>query len=129
MDTVLLVILFMVALALIVVILLQRSEEGALSGLTGGSGGSGFMTGRAKANFMTRFTAILVAIFFGLSLFMSYRSAVQSPDTAKVLKEIKKANSSIILDKDIDKSTTEVEKTNDPKAKIKAKIKAPAVPK
>jgi protein translocase subunit secG len=60
MQTVLIVIHLMVVIALVGVVLLQRSEGGAL----GVGGGSGFMTGRGQANVLTRATAILAAIFF-----------------------------------------------------------------
>jgi preprotein translocase subunit SecG len=69
MAPVLLVIHVMIALALIAVVLLQRSEGGAL-GIGGGSGG-GFMTGRGAANFLTRVTAGLAAAFFATSLILS----------------------------------------------------------
>ncbi len=58
------------ALALIGVVLLQRSEGGAL-GIGGGGGGggmSGFMTARGSANLLTRATAVLGALFMGTSL-------------------------------------------------------------
>lgn len=64
MQTVLIVIHLMVVLALVGVVLLQRSEGGAL----GVGGGSGFMTGRGQANILTRATAILAGIFFATSL-------------------------------------------------------------
>lgn len=64
MQTVLIVIHLMVVLALVGVVLLQRSEGGAL----GVGGGSGFMTGRGQANILTRATAILAALFFATSL-------------------------------------------------------------
>ena len=64
MQTVLIVFHLMVVLALVAVVLLQRSEGGAL----GVGGGSGFMTGRGQANVLTRATAILAAIFFATSL-------------------------------------------------------------
>src|ERR1700726_1795235 len=51
-----------IAAALIGVILLQKSEGGALG--MGGGGMSGFMTGRSTANLLTRTTAILAAVFF-----------------------------------------------------------------
>ena len=70
MATVLLVIHIMIALALIAVVLLQRSEGGAL-GMGGGGGGGGFMTGRGAANFLTRVTAGLAAAFFATSLILS----------------------------------------------------------
>jgi preprotein translocase subunit SecG len=69
MATVLLIIHVMIALALIGVVLLQRSEGGALG--MGGGGGGGFMTGRGAANFLTRVTAGLAAAFFTTSLILS----------------------------------------------------------
>lgn len=68
MSTVLLIIHVMIACALIGVVLLQRSEGGAL-GIGGGSGG--FMTGRGAANLLTRVTAGLAAAFFATSLLLS----------------------------------------------------------
>ena len=65
MTTVLLVIHIMIALALIAVVLLQRSEGGAL-GI--GGGGGGFMTGRSAGNALTKTTAVLAAAFFATSL-------------------------------------------------------------
>ena len=66
MQTVLLVIHLMIALALIGSILLQRSEGGALG--IGGGGGGGFMTGRGTANALTRLTALLAVGFFITSI-------------------------------------------------------------
>ena len=48
------------AIALIVVILLQRSDGGALGGIGGGNF-SGMLTGRSSANFLTKLTAVLAA--------------------------------------------------------------------
>src|SRR3954451_13980954 len=67
MQTVLIVIHLMVVLALVGVVLLQRSEGGGL----GIGGGSGFMTTRGAANALTRATAILAAAFFVTSLTLS----------------------------------------------------------
>ena len=66
MITVILVVHLMIAAALIGVILLQKSEGGALG--MGGGGMSGFMTGRSTANLLTRTTAILAAVFFLTSI-------------------------------------------------------------
>ena len=60
MITVVLVIHLLIAVALIGVVLLQKSEGGALG--MGGGGMSGFMTGRSTANLLTRTTAILAAL-------------------------------------------------------------------
>jgi preprotein translocase subunit SecG len=62
----LLVIHVLIAISLIGVILLQKSEGGALG--MGGGGMSGFMTGRTTANLLTRTTAILALLFMVTSL-------------------------------------------------------------
>jgi preprotein translocase subunit SecG len=67
MQTVVIVIHLMVVLALVGVVLLQRSEGGGL----GIGGGSGFMTARGAANALTRATAILAALFFTTSIALS----------------------------------------------------------
>ncbi|MGO4571710.1 preprotein translocase subunit SecG [Microvirga sp. 2TAF3] len=69
MQTVLIIVHLIIVLALIGVVLLQRSEGGGM-GLGGGGGGgvSGFMTGRGQANALTRTTAILGGLFFLTSL-------------------------------------------------------------
>jgi preprotein translocase subunit SecG len=70
MQTVLIVIHLLVVLALIGVVLLQKSEGGCL-GIGGGGGGAGFMTSRGSSNVLTRATAILAAVFFATSLLLS----------------------------------------------------------
>jgi preprotein translocase subunit SecG len=64
MTTVLIVIHLMVVLAMIGLVLLQRSEGGAL----GIGGGGGFMTGRGAGNVLTRSTGVLAAVFFATSI-------------------------------------------------------------
>ena len=64
MQTVLIVIHLMIVLALVGVVLIQRSEGGGL----GVGGGSGFMSARGAANALTRTTAILATLFFITSL-------------------------------------------------------------
>lgn len=66
MSTVLLVVHLLIAAGLVGVVLLQRSEGGALG--IGGGGGGGFMTGRGTANLLTRATAILAGLFFLTSI-------------------------------------------------------------
>ena len=65
MTTVIIVIHLMVVLAMIGLVLLQRSEGGAL-GI--GGGGGAFMTGRGAGNVLTRATAVLAAVFFATSI-------------------------------------------------------------
>jgi len=92
MTTILLILHLMIAAALVGVVLLQRSEGGALGV---GGGGSGFMTGRGAANFLTRVTASLAAAFFFTSLVLTLiaarterpHSIFDAPATAPVAKE------------------------------------------
>ncbi len=70
MSTVILVIHLLLALALVAIILFQRSEGGGLG--IGGGGMSGFMTSRGTANFLTRTTAILATCFICTSLLLAY---------------------------------------------------------
>jgi preprotein translocase subunit SecG len=67
METILIVIHLIVVIALVGVVLLQKSEGGGLDI----GGGSGFMTARGAANTLTRATAILGTIFFVTSLSLS----------------------------------------------------------
>jgi preprotein translocase subunit SecG len=64
----LLIVQSFVAVSLIGVILMQRSEGGGLG--VGGSS-SGFMTARGAADFLTRATSILGGIFIVLSIVMA----------------------------------------------------------
>ena len=64
---IILVVNVFVCVALVCVVLLQRSEGGAL-GMGGGGGPSGFMTARGAGDLLTRTTWILAFIFFFLSI-------------------------------------------------------------
>jgi preprotein translocase subunit SecG len=67
MLTVLIIIHLMIVVAMIGVVLLQKSEGGGLVSST-----SGFMTGRGTANVLTRTTALLAVGFFITSLALSW---------------------------------------------------------
>ena len=72
MQHVIIIIHLMLVLAMIGVVLLQRSEGGGLGiGSTGG-----FMTSRGTANVLTRATAILAGLFFVTSLTLSILAGV-----------------------------------------------------
>ena len=71
MQTLVLTVHILIALALIGVVLLQRSEGGGLGIGGGGGGGGGFMTAPGTANLLTRVTAILAACFFATSLILA----------------------------------------------------------
>jgi preprotein translocase subunit SecG len=81
MANVLIVAYLLIVLALITVILLQRSEGG---GLGMGSGPTGLMTVRGSANLLTRTTAVLAALFFATAIGLT------------VLTEIDRGSSSIL---------------------------------
>ena len=70
MSTTLLIIHLIIASALVGIILLQRSEGGGL----GIGGGGDFMSRRGSGNFLTRMTAILAAMFMGLSMVLTLTS-------------------------------------------------------
>jgi preprotein translocase subunit SecG len=91
----------LVCIALIGVVLLQRSEGGALG--MGGGGNSGFMTARGAGDLLTRTTWILATIFVALSLTLTLlagreRTAGSVTDNLKVeaidLDALKKSNPS-----------------------------------
>lgn len=65
MTTLILVIHLMICIAMVALILLQRSEGGAL-GI--GGGGGGMMSGRGSGNVLTRVTSYLAAAFFVTSI-------------------------------------------------------------
>ena len=76
MSTVLLVILLILSVIMTGLILIQRSEGGAL-----GIGGGGFMSGRAATTSIARMTAILGTIFLILSLLLSVVFALENNDS------------------------------------------------
>jgi preprotein translocase subunit SecG len=83
----LLIVQSLIAIALISVILMQRSEGGGLG--VGGSS-SGFMTARGAADFLTRSTAILGGTFIVLSILMAaIAGATRTP--AKIDTSLSKA--------------------------------------
>ena len=102
MQSVLIVIHLLVVIALVGVVLLQRSEGGAL----GAGGGGGFMTGRGQANALSRATAILGTLFFASALLMSIiagwnrapRSIIDSTAPGGVTTPAKKAPGGSLLD-------------------------------
>jgi len=78
METVIIVIHLMVIVALIAVVLLQRSEGGAL----GIGGSNAFLSSRGQGNVLTRATAILGAAFFATSLGLTVISRLTAPPSA-----------------------------------------------
>jgi preprotein translocase subunit SecG len=74
MQTVVILIHLMIVLAMVGLVLIQKSEGGGLG--MGSGGGGGFLSSRGTANVLTRTTAILAALFFATSLFLSILAGV-----------------------------------------------------
>ena len=85
MQTVLLTIHTLIALALVGIVLLQRSEGGGL-GIGGGGGGAGggFMTARGTANLLTKATAVLATMFFLTSIGLAILAGAGTKTTSIV---------------------------------------------
>lgn len=85
MENILLIIHLLIALALVGVVLMQRSEGGALGigGAGGGGGGVGGMfSARGAASALTRATAILAICFMFTSLMLAIMSGNRSGGTS-----------------------------------------------
>lgn len=87
METVIIVIHLMLVLALVAVVLLQKSEGGAL-----GMGGGGFMSSRGTANVLTRTTAILGAGFFATSLVLAILAGRHADRPASIVDQVAPAS-------------------------------------
>jgi preprotein translocase subunit SecG len=76
MQTILVILQLIVSVALVIVVLLQKSEGGALGGLGGGSGAGigGLFSPRGAADTLTRTTTILAILFFVASLALTLYS-------------------------------------------------------
>ncbi|WP_108882873.1 preprotein translocase subunit SecG [Anderseniella sp. Alg231-50] len=74
MIAVITVVHLLIVMALIGVVLMQRSEGGALGIGGGGGGGGGMFTSRGAGSALTKTTAILAVCFFVTSLSLAYLS-------------------------------------------------------
>jgi preprotein translocase subunit SecG len=84
MLAILMVIHVFVTISLIGVVLIQRSEGGGL-GIGSSQGMGAFMSGRGTANLLTRTTAVLAAMFLGLSLTMAVLNRSTSVPGSSIL--------------------------------------------
>ena len=80
MSTVLLIIQLIISIILTGLILIQRSEGGALG--IGGGGGGGLMSGRSATTSIARVTAILGAIFIINCLALSVVYEIENRDSS-----------------------------------------------
>lgn len=81
MQSLLIVIQLFVSIAMVGVVLLQRSEGGALGMGGGGSGLGGLFSPRGAADTLTRTTAILAILFFATSLALTLFSLHGRPQS------------------------------------------------
>lgn len=81
--TALLIIHVFVTLALIGVILMQRSEGGGLG--MGGGASSSMFSARGTSNLLTRVTGVLAALFMGNCLLMGIIAKHQVKESASIL--------------------------------------------
>ncbi len=88
MESVVLVIHLFLALAIIGLVLLQRSEGGGL-GIGGGSGGGlgNFASAQGTANALTKVTAICAGLFFCTSLFLGILAGQNSDGGKGILEQ------------------------------------------
>ena len=86
METLVLTIHILIAVALVAVILLQRSEGGGL-GIGGSSSSGGFMTARGTANLMTRATTFLAIGFFATTVVLAILAGY-SNEPASIVDEV-----------------------------------------
>lgn len=77
MILIILIIHVLIALALVIMVLLQRSEGGAL-GMGGGNATGGLMSGRAAGNLLTRSTGIFGAAFMISSITLAILAGANS---------------------------------------------------
>jgi len=81
MANVLLVVLLIISIILIGLILIQRSEGGALGIGGSGGGGGGLMSGRGTADLVSRMTAVFGGAFLVVSLLISISFNYQNQDS------------------------------------------------
>ena len=82
-NYILLVAIILMAVAMVITILLQRSEGGAL-GMSGGGPGN-FMSARGTGDLLSRTTQVLAGLFFALCLAMTligghHKSSIVNPN-------------------------------------------------
>ncbi|MFN3920109.1 MAG: preprotein translocase subunit SecG [Methylohalobius sp.] len=92
MYQVLIVLHVLIAIAIVVLVLLQQGK-GADMGAAFGSGASGTLFGaRGSASFLSRTTAILAALFFLNSLALAYFSGASDSKNKDFIEFLKSAN-------------------------------------
>ncbi len=77
----------LVSILLIIVILMQASQGGGLSGTFGSTATSAIMGGRGAASFLSKLTAWLAGIFLVLAILISFFSTPSAVEPESLLKQ------------------------------------------
>jgi len=88
MLTVVLVIHLLLTIALVGLVLLQKSEGGGLATGGGASGGANFLSGRAAGNLLTKATVILAVCFMVTSILLAVMATLRSRGEEDLLKAL-----------------------------------------
>ena len=76
-----------ISLLLIVTVLMQASQGGGLSGLSGGQTTNAIFGGRSAGNALSKLTTYLAGIFMGLALLISLISSSASSSSGSVIED------------------------------------------
>ena len=107
MEHVILVIHLFLALSIIGLVLLQRSEGGGL-GIGGGGGGlGGLSTPQGTANALTKATAFCAAAFFCTSLALGVLASQASRERAGLAAALEAANAPVAIEQDVNAPVTD----------------------
>lgn len=87
MQAFLIVIHTIVSVLLVVVILMQASQGGGLSGTFGSNTTSALLGGRGAGTFLSKLTTYLAVVFLGLAMVISLISAPSSVEPESILKQ------------------------------------------
>ncbi|MFQ6777736.1 MAG: preprotein translocase subunit SecG [Alphaproteobacteria bacterium] len=112
MFSILLVLLIIVAVFMIGLILLQKSEGSGMSGSAAASMFGGALTGAAAGNFLTKATAILATLFFVLCALLALVSA--KSDVASTQSDLRQE----IINQDVQSDTTDTDAVSAEDAKL-----------
>ncbi len=93
MLTVVLVIHLLLTVALVGVVLLQKSEGGGLATGGGASGGASFLSGRAAGNLLTKATVALGVCFMATSILLAVMASMRSRGEDDLLKALTRPQS------------------------------------
>ncbi|WP_337995617.1 preprotein translocase subunit SecG [Oleispirillum naphthae] len=88
MLTVVLVIHLLLTIALVGLVLLQKSEGGGLATGGGASGGGNFLSGRAAGNLLTKATVVLAVCFMVTSILLAVMATLRSRGEEDLLKAL-----------------------------------------